>query len=39
MKKINGKAVRCIWLAMDEEMLKNDGFMPVEYTQEELPFT
>lgn len=39
VKKINGKAVRCIWLAMDEEMLKNDGFMPVDYTQEELPFT
>jgi hypothetical protein len=38
VKKINGKAVRCVWLALDEKSIQNDGFIPVDFTQEELPF-
>ncbi len=37
-KKINGKAVRCVWLRLNEFEDK-DGFQPVdEAVQEELPF-
>lgn len=38
LKKINSKASRCVFLRLNPEADK-DGFSPVEYEQEELPFT
>ncbi len=37
VKKVNGSAVRCIWIKVDERVDEN-GFMSVEHEQEELPF-
>lgn len=38
LKKIKGKPLRCVCLKLNPDMDK-DGFSPVEYEQEELPFT
>ncbi|MFI3171417.1 MAG: DUF927 domain-containing protein [Eubacteriales bacterium] len=37
VKKVNGSAVRCIWIKIDERVNEH-GFMSVEEGQEELPF-
>lgn len=39
VKKIDGHSCRCVFLKLDEELsVDKDGFMSVEYSQEELPF-
>lgn len=38
LKKIGGKPVRCVFLKLNPEK-DEDGFEPIEYEQEELPFT
>lgn len=37
LKKIGGKPVRCVFLKLNPEK-DEDGFEPIEYEQEELPF-
>lgn len=39
VKKIDGNPIRCVFLMMySDEQRENDGFIPVDSTQEELPF-
>ena len=39
VKKIDGHSCRCVFLKLDEELsVDKDGFMSLEYSQEELPF-
>ena len=40
VKKINGKSCRCVFLKLDDGIsVDKDGFMSIDETQEELPFT